>query len=175
MNTMTHSFDTLTLQTERLVLRPPVGADYTAYAASSLRDRPPRGLSPNHGFRDFATNLGHWQIRGYGLWAICERGCDTAIGLAGPFYLPAWDEREIGWHVFEGFEGKSIAYEAVQAVRLDTYQRLGWDGAVSYIPPENTRSIKLAERLGAFHDKKTTASHDPDCLVYRHPTLKELS
>ena len=58
---------------------------------------------------------------------------------------------------------------------LDTYQRLGWDGAVSYIAPENTRSIKLAERLGAFHDKKTTASHDPDCLVYRHPTLKELS
>ncbi len=169
MNPMIH-----TLKTKNLFLRPPVIADYDAYAdyveGGRIGD-----VSLTEAACQFARLLGHWKTFSFGMWAVCEQGRNTVIGLVGPFFPKEFDEREIGWHIFDGFEGKSIAYEAALAARLDAYQRLGWDGAVSYIPPENTRSIKLAMRLGAVHDKKTTASHDPDCLVYRHPTLKELS
>ena len=169
MNIMTH-----TLKTKNLFLRPPVIEDYDAYAdyveGGRLGD-----VSLREAAEQFYRLLEHWETFDFGMWAVCEQGRNTVIGLVGPFFPKEFDEREIGWHIFDGFEGKSIAYESAIAARLDAYQRLGWDGAVSYIPPENTRSIKLAERLGAFHDKKTTASHDPDCLVYRHPTLKELS
>jgi len=38
---------------------------------------------------------------------------------------------------------------------------------VSYIDPENSRSIALAERLGAWPDEFATADDETD-LVYRH-------
>ena len=38
---------------------------------------------------------------------------------------------------------------------------------VSYVDPENTRSRKLAERLGAMQDD-TAAKPDPTDIVFRH-------
>ena len=52
--------------------------------------------------------------------------------------------------------------------RADAWRALGWTTAISLVDPENTSSIRLAERLGAvFEDRQ-----DPGfgmMNIYRHP------
>ena len=65
-------------------------------------------------------------------------------------------------------EDKETAREAALAVRDWAYGTRGLGALVSYIDPENARSIRLAERLGAMPDDGAPQpAHDP-CLVYRH-------
>ena len=46
---------------------------------------------------------------------------------------------------------------------------LGWTTLVSFIDPENNRSIALAERLGAACDDRIDHPDGGLTLVYRHP------
>ena len=164
---------TITLETQRLILRKPVADDLGAFSAFMMSPRAdmvrrPEEAGTEGAWRAFAKELGHWEIRGYGLWAVTEKGDDTALGLIGPWNPEGWPEPEIGWNVFAGAEGKGYAFEAARAAIDDVFTRLGWPTAVSYIAPENTRSIALAERLGAVRDAAATGPH-PEDLVYRHP------
>ena len=63
-----------------------------------------------------------------------------------------WDEPELGWHIYDGFEGKGYAYQATIAARRYSARHFGLDRVISYIDPENTRSVALAERLDAWRD-----------------------
>ena len=170
---------TIRLETERLILRRPVAADFDAFrdfaAGGGLRHI---YGDPTDGqvFRSFATELGHWEMLGFGMWTVAFKGSDQAVGLVGPWRPADWPETELGWMIFGNAEGKGIACEAATAARADAYVRLGWKTAVSYIAPENLRSIRLAERLGAVPDPtaKTPPSGKP-CLVYRHPAPAELA
>ena len=159
------------LCTERLVLRPPAPRDWPAYRdfalAGGMRHISP-GITEGRAWRDFAAELGHWQMRGFGLWAVTRRGEDRAIGMIGPFFPVDWPEPEIGWMIFGEAEGRGYAFEAARATRADAYARLGWTTAVSYIAPANARSIRLAERLGAVRDDAAPRP-SPEALVYRHP------
>ena len=164
---------TLMLETQRLILRKPVADDLGAFSAFMMSPRAdmvrrPEETGAEGAWRAFAKELGHWEIRGYGLWAVTEKGDDTALGLIGPWNPEGWPEPEIGWNVFAGAEGKGYAFEAARAAIDDVFTRLGWSTAVSYIDPANTRSVALAERLGAVHDENAARLY-PDTLVYRHP------
>jgi RimJ/RimL family protein N-acetyltransferase len=79
---------------------------------------------------------------------------------------PRFPERELGWILFDGAEGRGIATEAASALR-DWAAARGWTGLVSYIDPANHRSIALAQRLGARLDPHAVPQ-DPGDLVYRH-------
>lgn len=161
------------LETERLRLRPLAPKDANAITAyyETERAKYTGGHLPRFGaWKNTAFMFGHWQLKGFGLWAVTLKGDDTIIGLVGPFFPDGWPEPEIGWIVFEGAEGKGIAFEAAQASLKDAQDRLGWEEIVHYIAPENTRSIRLAERLGAKHDPHAAVPKPDDpCLVYRQP------
>ncbi|WP_417525273.1 GNAT family N-acetyltransferase [Marinovum sp.] len=167
----------LRLETERLVLRPPEARDVPALTEFyvSERSRYAGGNVPRaKAWSNAAAMLGHWQIRGYGLWAVTLRGDDTAIGLVGPYYPDGRPETEIGWELFDGAEGHGYALEAARAAVKDCRERLGWTEIVHYIAPENTRSIALAERLGAYLDVDAPQPKpDFPCLVYRQPKPAE--
>jgi RimJ/RimL family protein N-acetyltransferase len=165
---------TVTLTTDRFTLRPPVPGDWPAFHAFMMSDRSTafgshRDLA--RAFRSFAAELGHWQIFGHGMWAVTARGDDTCLALIGPWTPPDWPEPEVGWMVLDAAaEGTGLATEAAQAAIADAYDRLGWDTVVSYIGPENTRSIRLAEKLGARLDPAAPQPKPDDpVLVYRHP------
>lgn len=85
-----------------------------------------------------------------------------------------WPEREIGWSLYDpADEGKGFAHEAARAAIAHAFDAWGWETAVSYVHPANTRSRALAERLGAALDPvaaKPPAEVPP--LVYRHPRPK---
>lgn len=161
------------LETERLRLRPPSPADVPAAIEFYVSERSQYAGGHVPRFRAWTNAtalLGHWAVRGYGLWAVTEKGDDTALGFVGPYYPDGWPENEIGWVLFDGAEGRGIAKEAAIAARDHAQKVLGWRDIVSYIAPENTRSIRLAERLGCARDPDAAVPKPDDpCLVYRHP------
>lgn len=161
------------VETERLILRAPQACDLEASIVA--HDDPRARWMGGHAGRDvawrtFATIIGHWALRGFGLWAVTEKRSDACIGTVGCWYPEGWPEREIGWFVFPAAEGRGIAREAARAAIGFAWGTLGWTTAVSYIHPENARSVALAERLGAVRDDAADRPKpELGTLVYRHP------
>ena len=166
------------LETERLILRGPEPRDEAGYVAVQMSEHTRYSggnIGRDKAWRGFAAEFGHWLIRGYGMWAVTLKGDDRCIGMVGLWYPEGWAAQEIGWTVWPEAEGKGIAYEAAVAARAHAYDFLGWPTAVSYIDPENTRSIRLAERLGCTLDPDAPHSFgDEATLVYRHPAPETL-
>ena len=158
------------LETNRLILRGPQPEDYPDFKAtfSSYRSRFMGGpLNAYEAWMLYAAEIGHWEIRGFGMWMIHDKASDETFGMAGGWQPAKWPEREIAWIIWPDQAGKGYALEAAHAVRNFFYAN-GWDTAVSYIDPKNLDSIRLAERLGATKDK-TAATIDGSDAVYRHP------
>jgi RimJ/RimL family protein N-acetyltransferase len=95
------------------------------------------------------------------------RATGECVGQVGISHGPLYPEKELGWLIYDKHEGQGYATEAAAALRDWACSVLGLDRLVSYIDPRNTRSILLAERLGAVPDTEAPAQ-DPGDLVYRH-------
>jgi RimJ/RimL family protein N-acetyltransferase len=165
------------IETERLILRGPEPEDYPNFrhTFSSYRSRFMGG--PLNGYETwmlYAAEIGHWQIRGYGMWMIHDRASDRTLGMAGGWKPAQWPEAEIAWIIWPDTAGRGYALEATHAARGYFYDRLGWHGAVSYLDPKNLDSIRLAERLGARPDPEA-ATVDGNDVCYRHPSPRQLS
>jgi len=165
---------TQTIETQRLIMRKPNAADWPAARDFYMSERSAMAgghIDMGKAWRQFAAIIGHWEIRGYGLFAVTLKPGDQVMGLVGQWHPGDWPEAEIGWVMFDGAEGKSIAHEAAIAARHHAYSTLGWTTAVSYIDPMNARSIRLAERLDCTLDSDAQQPHpERPCLIYRHPT-----
>ena len=164
---------TRTIETERLNLRAPTAEDWPVMRDFFMSDRAAFVGGPYtlaKAWRHFAAEIGHWVIKDFGMWAVTDKSDGTLYGLVGPWCPDDWPEQEVGWVITHAAEGKGIAYEAATAVVRDCFDTLGWSTVVSYIDPDNTRSIKLAERMGAVLDADAPQPKpDQPCLVYRHP------
>ena len=160
------------IETARLRLRPHVLSDMDAFDAFYATDRAAytgRPKNRTHLWYGFASEVGSWSLMGHGGWAVETRD-GTLMGQVAITQPPHFPEREIGWTLFDGAEGKGFAFEAA-SVALDWAWTQGWDSLVSYITPENARSIALAKRLGAEHDPKAalpTGETPAETQVYRH-------
>jgi RimJ/RimL family protein N-acetyltransferase len=169
-----HLADTPVLETERLILRGPKPTDLDLWAAFAVSDRAKfigGPLEPKMAFRAWCTVLGHWAIRGFGMFVLEPKDGSAPIGHVGNWEPMGWPEREIGWTLWDASaEGKGYAYEAARAVVDYTFGTLGWNTAVSYIDDGNHRSVALARRLGAVLDDtaETPDRDEPPILVYRH-------
>ena len=167
---MTLPFAIPTLTTARLTLRAPAEADFAAMLAyndsprlrfaGSRRDR-------QSVWRALLANIGHWALRGYGLYSVDDRAGDF-IGRVGVVFHDDWPEAELGWHLFDGAEGKGYAHEAALAARADYHARITAAPLISMIDPDNARSIALAGRLGAPFERTGLLGDNP-YGVYRHP------
>ncbi len=171
---MTVAFSTPTLMTERLTLRGFKPSDADPFVSAFTQDRMQYAggpMTPKLAWRHFVSNIGHWVANGFGMFIVTWRGEDRPLGIVGHWYPLGWAEKEVGWVLFDDAdEGKGIAQEAAQASLDQAFGPLGWDTAVSYIAPENTGSIKLAERLGATLDPEAPKPETTSpCLIYRHP------
>ncbi len=165
------------IETERLILRPNREADFEHYAAfyASERARLRGGLKTRpQAWIQFAAEIGHWALRGYGFWAVEEKATGAYCGQVGLWNPEGWAAPEIGWLVVEHAEGRGVAYEAALRARDYAYRILGWREAASCISEGNDRSIRLAERMGARFDRRFPREGMPDHLVYLHPALEAL-
>lgn len=160
------------LETGRLVLRAPRAADFDAYAETLTSDRAryiDGPFSRNEAWRDFSTDAGSWVLRGFGSWAIEVKETGEFAGIVLLHRPDHYPERELGWVLQAGAEGRGYATEAAVAASAHAFGALGWPTLVSYIEPENDRSIALAERIGGVRDDACPRPGGPgEVLVYRY-------
>ena len=162
------------LTTQRLVLRAPCAIDWPAFRDFTRDDRSrfvrPGALTDAQAWRAFGHVIGHWVMRGFGMFAVTERGQDTAIGMAGPWFPEGWPEPEIAWTLWDAeAEGKGYATEAALATRAYAYDTLGWTTAISLILDGNDRSAALAARLGCVREGGFTHAQFGATSIWRHP------
>lgn len=160
-----------TLTTKRLTLRPMTMADWPDYKALWETERSVYMGGPvkeDRSWGYFCNDLGQWALFGHGCLMIDDTATGTCYGQVGILHGPWFPEKELGWTLYPEAEGKGIAFEAALALRTWAYETAGLDPLVSYIDPKNTRSIALAQKLGAVRDD-TAPRPDPDDLVFRHP------
>lgn len=162
------------LTTARLRLRAFRESDFEAYAAMMadpevtrfLGSGPP--LSRADAWRQMAMILGHWMLRGFGLWAVEELATGRLIG-------------RIGCHYPEGFPGFEICYTLAREAWGHGYAREGAAAALAYardvlhrseivsiIRPDNLRSQRVAESLGAV-PAETVEFFGAPSVLYRYP------
>ena len=75
---------------------------------------------------------------------------------------------ELGWALARAHWGQGLATEAARAVREWTYAERGVERLISLIDPKNTRSVRVADKLGAVPDELVTTVYGP-LLVWLHP------
>ncbi|WP_305968006.1 MULTISPECIES: GNAT family N-acetyltransferase [unclassified Mameliella] len=159
----------ISLTTDRLILRTPREEDFPVVARfmASARARFVGGPVADEfdQWRGFLSGFGHWALRGYGFFMVEHQG--EMVGRVGLVNHVMWDEPELGWHVFDGFEGRGYATEAAACVRDWAAAERGLGPLISYIHPDNMRSRRVAERLGA-HKERFTALLGHPAEVWRH-------
>lgn len=168
---MTQPLNIPVIETDRLILRGPCEDDFEAFAEFGASDRSKFVGGPytrHRSWGGFLATYGHWALRGYGMWMVQDRASGDTAGRIGMIFNDGWDEPELGWHIFDGFEGRGLAYEGAKAARDHAAAHQGLDGVISYIDPDNTRSVALAKRLGAFRESDGMVAGHP-CHIYRHP------
>jgi RimJ/RimL family protein N-acetyltransferase len=104
----------------------------------------------------YALMTGHRDRHGFGPWALeslepASRG--QFIGFAGlafvpPFLADAGPAPELGWRLDPDHWGRGLATEAATAARDDAFTRLALPEVISVIHPGNTRSQRVAVKLG---------------------------
>ncbi len=158
------------LTTRRLILRAPVEGDFSAYERLMGSGRS-RGMGGPYDTRAawgmFCHDIACWSLFGHGALMVDLSATGECVGQVGINHGPMFPEKELGWLIYEGFEGFGYATEAAAALRDWAGRTLGYNGLVSYIDPENRASIKVAERLGATLDP-LARKQDAGDLVYRH-------
>jgi RimJ/RimL family protein N-acetyltransferase len=152
---MSTTFEIPTLYTERLVLRAFRAADLDAFAAMGANAEVRRFLGGNLLSRTETWGLlervlGQWALRGYGLFAVETEG--RCAGWTGILHPMEWPEPELAYSLDQPFWGRGLASEAARAARDWAFSRLGFSRLASFIMPDNARSIRVAEKLGAVRE-----------------------
>jgi RimJ/RimL family protein N-acetyltransferase len=160
------------LRTDRLVLRGPLDSDVAPLAAflGSSRAAWIGGPYPAEDAAEWLDwQRDSWATHGRGSWIVALADGNAPIGRVGLLDHEDWHEPELAWFLFEGFEGRGFAREAALAARAYASGPLGLPDLFSFIEPGNTPSRRLAERLGAVHEKDVLFKGH-EFHVYRHPS-----
>jgi RimJ/RimL family protein N-acetyltransferase len=147
------------LETERLLLRQFRESDLDAYAEMCADAEVMRFISVGgrvmnrqEAWRHMAMVLGHWQLRGYGFWAVEEKATGALVGRVGCWQPEGWLGFEVGWSLARKFWGRGFATEAARASLRYAFEHLDQARVVSLIHPENLPSMRVAERIGERRD-----------------------
>lgn len=147
------------LFTPRLILRPPAAEDFEAWAASTADPETMRfiggAMTRAEAWRNLCTMAGSWTIRGYGMFSVIERATGRWMGRVGPWRPEGWPGTEVGWALAREFTGRGHAEEAATASMDYAVDVLGWSHIIHTIDPDNTASIRLAQRLGSTNGGPT--------------------
>lgn len=167
------------IETARLTLRRWRPDDFEAYAAMCADDETMRFVTQQHraltrgeAWRSFAGVLGHWEIRGYGMFAVFERASGELVGRIGPWQPEGWPGFEIGWTLTRASWGKGFATEAVRACIAYAFDALAQPHVISLIDPANTRSIAVAARVGERLEGEQVMPGEPEYRVLRYGIAK---
>jgi RimJ/RimL family protein N-acetyltransferase len=142
-----------TLETDRLILRPPMAEDFDAWAAllaDPVATQFIGGIQPPSGaWRSLATMIGAWVLNGAANFSVIEKASGRWVGRAGPWQPHGWPGPEIAWAFDRSVWGRGYASEAARSCVDFAFDTLGWDRVVHVIAPANAASVAVALRIGS--------------------------
>lgn len=143
------------LETPRLILRHFKAADLDSFAEmvadpDVIRYATTAGkpLSRDQAWNWMSLDEGHWNLRGYGMWAVEEKGTHQLIGRIGLQFPEGFPDIEVGWMLGKPYWGKGYATEGAIASIQFGFRELDREDFISMIHPANEASIRLAGRIG---------------------------
>ncbi len=147
---------TIRIETDRLLLRPMEARDADAHIDMLGDPALAAYLTPNKKpesrmdrWRQFASYLGHWQIRGFGFFSVEEKATGEWVGRVGPWMPEGWPGLECGWSIVKAHWGKGYAPEAAIASIRWTFARFpDLPRIISIIDPDNANSQAVARKIG---------------------------
>jgi len=143
------------LETERLVLRAFATSDAEPYLSMMADPEVTRFLGDGHpldrvdAWRQLAVLIGHWELRGFGLWAVEERASGRFVGRIGCHEPEGWPGFELGYTLARDAWGRGLAREGAAAALAYARHELRRETIISLIRPGNRASIAVAEHFGA--------------------------
>ncbi len=142
-----------TLETDRLILRPPRSEDFEAWAtfmADVDRTRHIGGTQPRAvAWRGMAAMAGSWVLQGFGMFSVIEKDSGRWIGRLGPWCPEGWPGTEVGWGIVTDAGRRGYATEGSTAAIDWAFDHLGWSEVIHTIDPDNAASKAVAARLGS--------------------------
>lgn len=154
------------LRTRRLLLRAPAPQDFEVYRrfyadpeASFFYGGP---LRAELAWRRLAYDLGHWPLRGFGMWSVVEQATSRMVGGCGIVWAEGWPRHELTWWITPEARRQGYAFEASQAAIVWGYGNLGWQNVETHMDDDNAAARALARKLGGV---VTRRERFPDGLV----------
>lgn len=149
------------LSTERLLLRMLEERDFEEYAAIHMDAEVTKFTARAYldrldSWKHMAMIVGHWHLRGFGMWGVFERDTERLVGRVG-FHQPAtWPDFELGWTMGRASWGKGYAPEAARTCLDYAFEVMKRKRVISLIDPANVASIRVAEKIGETVDGEVT-------------------
>lgn len=147
-----------TINTSRTTLRAMRPGDFDRFAEIWTNDEVVRFIGGQPRCRDMSWKVflqiaGHWQMTGFGQWAIEAHDTRGIVGQTGFFFGARgmghdFDSvPEAGWVLAPEAQGRGLGAEAAKAAH-DWFDRVVTGPLVCMIDPEHEMSLKLAVQLG---------------------------
>ena len=161
----------LSLETPRLLLRQFEERDVDALAAMYADPGMMQFLGTGSTFsrdetwRAISGMLGHWVMRGYGMWAVEERETGFMVGRVGFINPAGWPGFELGWVIDRKRWGRGYAPEAAAVALTYAKDVLRQQRVISLIRPGNAASIRVAEKIGERREGSVQL-FDRESLIY---------
>lgn len=140
------------ITTERLRLRCPKEEDGDAYVrffsdkeASHFYGGP---LSELSAWKVLGYALGHWHLRGFGMWSVETVEDNSFVGACGLVAPRGWPRPELTWWITPEHRRQGFAQEASRAVIAFGYDTLKWDMVETHMNDDNEAARKLVVSLG---------------------------
>jgi RimJ/RimL family protein N-acetyltransferase len=158
------------LKTDRLLLRDFRQDDFEAYAQMMADPEVTRHLADGRpltrvdAWRQMAMFIGHWVLRGYGLWAVEERATGRFIGRIGCLEPEGFPAFEIAYTLTRSAWGKGYAREGAAAALRYAREELQRTQIASIIRPDNLASSRVARSLGAVPGETVEFSGAPSVI-----------
>ncbi len=94
-------------------------------------------------------------------WSLFPSGADVAVGVVGLHQIDrAAACAQVAYELDENYSGRGLAIEAVQRVLEFAGAEMGLRRIEARIDPENSRSVRLAERLGFVRESERDGRGD---------------
>ena len=114
-----------------------------------------------------ATNLGHWDRNGFGLWAWRSHD-GVFVGRAGirPLAVEGLPEIEIAYALTRDAWGRGYASEMTEALIEHAFRRLALPSLVGVVMIEHVASCRVLEKAGFTLERNVIHAGEP-CVLYR--------